>query len=81
MKSLAIFTLILTILSVPAAHGADADWQDLFANGLNAFKSPHGDWTAVAGVRLDEKNPKKLLAQEGTGVYYNGPKGRTNNLL
>jgi hypothetical protein len=81
MKSLVMFAFILAILPVPAARGGDADWQDIFANGLNAFKTPHGDWTAVAGVRLDEKNPKKLLAQEGTGVYYNGPKGRTNNLL
>jgi hypothetical protein len=47
---------------------------------LDAFKTPHGEWTAVANVGLDEKNPRKLSAVQGKGVYYNGPKGRTNNL-
>src|SRR5438105_3039892 len=73
--------LILALLPVRAARGADNEWQDVFAKGLDAFKAPHGGWTAVADVGLDPKNPRKLLAKEGTGAYYNGTKGRTNDLF
>ena len=48
---------------------------------LAAWKTPHGDWTQIADVELDPKNPKKLLAKDGKGVWYNGPKGRTANLF
>jgi hypothetical protein len=80
MKPCVTLAFLLTTLPVSAVRGADKDWQDLFAKGLDAFKTPHGDWTAVASVGLNAKNPRKLFAKEGTGVYYNGPKGRTQNL-
>ncbi len=73
--------ILLLTYAVPVAAGGDKDWQPLFDKGLDAFKTPHGEWTAVASVALDEKNPKKLVAKEGQGIYYNGPKGRTNNLF
>jgi hypothetical protein len=53
---------------------------DLLGADLSAWKDVKSDWTQVAGVELDPKNPKKLLAKEGKGVWYNGPKGRTANL-
>src|SRR6266516_1751770 len=53
---------------------------DMMADNLDVWKTPHGDWTQVAGVALDPKNAKKLVAQDGKGVWYNGPKGRTANL-
>lgn len=54
---------------------------DLLPGNLDAWKLPHGDWTEVAGVELDPKNARKLLAKEGKGVWYNGPKGRAANLF
>ena len=50
------------------------------AKDLDAFKMPHGDWQPVGDVILDPMNPRKLFAKEGAGAWYNGPKGRTNNL-
>jgi len=70
----------VAILFVPSARADDEDWRNLFADGLSAFKTPHGDWMGVESVKLDAKNPRKLIAQEGKGIYYNGPKGRTNDL-
>jgi hypothetical protein len=56
------------------------DTIDLLADKLAAWRTPHGDWTQVAGVELDAKNPKKFVAKDGSGVWYNGAKGRTSNL-
>ena len=75
-----LFGLLLLVTMTPCAHADDKPWQDVFANGLDAFKPPHGDWTAVEDVGLDAKNPRRFLAREGKGAYYNGPKGRTSNL-
>src|SRR4051794_2628754 len=80
MKRCLAVPVLLTALLAPAARAADNDWKDLLAKDLDAFKTPHGDWTAVADVSLDEKNPRKFVAKEGKGAYYNAPKGRTNNL-
>jgi len=71
----------LTLLLATTLQGSGSDWQNVFEHGLDDFKTPHGDWTAVASVSLDEQNPRKLSAKPGNGVYYNGPKGRTNNLF
>ena len=52
----------------------------MLGKDLSMWKGPYDDWTEVAGIELDPKNAKKLAANEGKGVWYNGPKGRTNNL-
>jgi hypothetical protein len=80
MKRQITIALLLAGLAAPALVGDEPAWQDVFAGGLDAFKKPHADWTAAADVALDMKNPRKLSAKEGKGVYYNGAKGRTNNL-
>src|SRR5258708_7101433 len=69
--------MLVTYLFVSTSHAGERTWQDLLANGLDAFKTPHGDWQAVASIGLDAPNGRKLVAQK---VYYNGPKGRTTNL-
>ena len=71
--------LLLAVFPATARSGA-TDWQDLFAHGLDAFKNPHGAWAAVSGVEMDAKNPRKLLGHAGSGIFYNGPKGRSNDL-
>lgn len=80
MKRCFVFAVVLTGIVPTAARSGDKDWVDVFANKLEFFKAPYGDWTAVEGVSLDDKNPRKFTAQEGKGVFYNGPKGRANNL-
>jgi|ERR1051325_6081766 hypothetical protein len=54
---------------------------ELMGKDLSAWKVPHGDWLEVVDVEIDPKNPKKLLAKDGKGAWYNGPKGRTANLF
>jgi hypothetical protein len=64
--------------SLPAAEPGPP-WVDL--NALDAWKSPVGAWAIVGGVRIAPDNPKLLAAEPGDGVLYNGPTGRTTNLV
>ncbi len=70
----------LTLTRPLTGLGSPPESLDLMGDDLAAWKGPHGDWTQVAGVALDPKNPKKLVAKDGKGVWYNGVKGRTANL-
>jgi hypothetical protein len=64
------------------AQDAEGGWIDLTgAQTLDAWKPPTGAWAFVGDVRLDPENPKRLVAEPGTGVLYNGPTGRANNLV
>lgn len=72
-----IWLIVLPAAAAQPSTGA----IDLFGNGLSVFKAPTGDWQEVGGVELDPKNPRRFIAQPGKGVWYNGPKGRTNDLF
>src|SRR3954451_23630680 len=78
-----LVSLSLTLLTAAAGPAAEEEgWIDLMASPtLDAWKSPTGGWTHIADVRLDPANPRKLLAEPGKGAIYNGPTGRTNNLV
>jgi hypothetical protein len=69
----------LLFLGSAASQTKDAPTA-LMADDLGAWKTPHGNWQQIGGVELDPKNPKKFVAKEGKGIWYNGPKGRTSNL-
>ena len=82
-----VLSLVLLLAATPAlAADADADgWIHLFGadgSSLDAFKAPRGDWRPVASVGINPKNEKALApTAEGRGVVYNGPLGRTLNLV
>jgi len=78
-----LVSLSLTLLTAATGPAAEEEgWIDLMASPtLDAWKSPTGGWTHIADVRLDPANPRKLLAEPGKGAIYNGPTGRTNNLI
>jgi hypothetical protein len=64
-----------------AASGQSSDakgWTDLFADGLEAWKTPRGDWHSAGDVGLDPQNPRKLVAQDGKGVWLSS--GKSKNL-
>ena len=74
----------LTLLAVPPAAGPaeEKGWIDLFAgDGLDAWKAPSKDWQSAGDAGLDPQNPKRLQARPGKGVWVNGPKGRTKDLV
>jgi len=57
----------------------DQGWIDLMS--LDAYRPPTGAWVEVGGVGLNPQDPKRLVADPGSGVLYNGPNGRTVNLV
>ncbi|MCI0638052.1 MAG: DUF1080 domain-containing protein [Gemmataceae bacterium] len=80
--SRAVWTAALIALAAASRAGAqEKAWIDLFANGMAAWKTPHGDWQQMESAVLDAKNPRRFEAKPGVGAWYNGPKARTNNLF
>jgi hypothetical protein len=61
---------------------ADGEWINLSeGTELSAWKKPTGEWLVAGGVRIDPKNPKRLVTTPGKGILVNGPRGDTRNLL
>lgn len=54
----------------------------LIPGNLDAWKAPRGRWEFVREVHLRADNPKRFEAETGEGaILYNGPTGRTSNLI
>jgi len=74
--------LLCLLLPFAAVSQEKAKWIDLFeSDTLDAWQKPRSDWTLVGSVELDPDNPRRLASKAGKGVYFNGPKGRTSNLV
>lgn len=72
------FALIL-LLVVPAVRAED--WKQLLGESpKDAWKFFAEQWVIAGDAKLDEKNPKKLVALDGKGVLVNGP-GRVRDLV
>lgn len=66
---------------------ADESWIDLIggnAKGLEEFVEPRGYWKEVGEVKPDPADGRKLVWDDKatpSGIWVNGPTGRTNNLV
>jgi 3-keto-disaccharide hydrolase len=72
--------LLVLVVWADLARAGDTAPLHLFAKGLDAFKTPHGEWKEAESVTLDAANPRRLAFKEGCGIWVNGAKGRTANL-
>ncbi|MCX5682230.1 MAG: DUF1080 domain-containing protein [Planctomycetota bacterium] len=58
-----------------------AAWKPLITTpDFAGWRLPAGEWQMVGEVVKDPANEKALAAKPGTGVIYNGPKGRTKDI-
>lgn len=74
--------ILVGLILVSPLHAGEKGWIDLFGNGLEAFKKPHGTWFTATEVGLDPANPRLLVGKAGKGdIWVNGDKGRTNDLF
>lgn len=66
-----------------ADKGADSSPKKVKLTGedLSAWQEPHGEWATVGAAEMDSGDPKRISVTPGQGVIYNGPNGRTVNLL
>jgi len=59
-----------------------SEWKPLIApSGLAGWKKPTGDWRVDGEITLNPANEKTLTAKDGQGTLYNGPKGRTADIV
>lgn len=64
------------------AAADEGGWTELLNDEkLVAWKNPSKEWIAAGDAGLDPKNPRRLEAKLGKGVFVNGPKGRIPNLI
>ncbi len=79
---LLLMAVSLSWIRPAAGQVSEEGWIDLTGSkSLEAWNQPTGAWTFVRGVYLDPGNLKRLAADEGMGVLYNGRSGKTNNLV
>jgi hypothetical protein len=71
--------MILWLASVAAA--GEAEKVSLVGKDLSPWRDKPGEWQIVGQVKQDPANPALLAVGPGTGVLYNGPKGKTVNIF
>jgi uncharacterized sulfatase len=66
----------------PGAKGAGpGGWTELTgADWQQVWRGPAKGWEVVGGVEISPDNPRRLVGKTGTGVLFNGPKGRARDL-
>jgi sugar phosphate isomerase/epimerase len=74
-----LFLVVFIYFSLGAK--ADAQRVTLTSSDLSAWRSPTGQWQVVGDAFTDPANEKMLSTKPGTGVIFNGPQGKTSNLL
>jgi hypothetical protein len=77
------FAAVIVALVAPwISRAEETAWTVLVDDkGLHGLKTPTGDWQPAAAVTLDPKDPRKFKIEPGAGIFVNGPKGKTTNLL
>lgn len=69
--------------SSPSSSPSSPSVVELIKSGqeLRAWRDPVAQWQPVADATLKPDDPKRLDGKPGSGAIYNGPDGRTRNLL
>jgi hypothetical protein len=74
-------TVAALVLTAAAVRGEEQPWTNLIGDkGLAAWNA-RGDWQEAGDVTLDPANAKRLAPKPGKGVLWNGPNGRSPDLL
>jgi HEAT repeat protein/archaellum component FlaF (FlaF/FlaG flagellin family) len=53
----------------------------LIGSDLSNWRKPYGKWEVVGKAAKSGEDEKQLAAEKGTGLLYNGPVGKTSNLI
>jgi hypothetical protein len=73
---------LAAVMMLVGIAAAEEKWIELTpGKDFSAWKGPLGDWLAASSVALDPDNAKLLAARPGEGIFVNGPKGRSKDLI
>jgi hypothetical protein len=64
-----------------SALGFAAEKTPVDLSTLDLWKPDKNGWSTVGSVKTNPENPKRLSAEPGEGLFYNGPSGRATNLV
>lgn len=74
--------LIGLLLAAVPLRADESGWTVLVGDkAANVWKGGLGKWSLVGAVALDEKNPRRLTTEPGTGILVNGKTGREADLV
>jgi hypothetical protein len=81
-KLLSLWGFIAFLAFTSSAYAEDAGWIVLMGEKeMSGWRTPTGAWQPASAVPLDATNPKQFKIEPGTGLFVNGPKGKTTNLI
>ena len=70
------------ILMSSSLISAESEWKTLLGEGkLAAWRGKYDRWIVAGGAKLDPKNPRRLKAIPGKGVFINGVRGEAGNIV
>lgn len=77
-----LLPMLAALAVVGLAPADDAGWTVLSASKtFDAWSGPAAGWEFASGAKLDPKNPKRLVPEDGVGVMVTGgPNGRAKDL-
>ena len=77
-----VLVCLPAIMDVVSSRAVAAERITLTAGaGLKGWRAPVGDWQQARAVSSDSANGKRFSIEPGEGVFVNGAKGTTKNLL
>jgi sugar phosphate isomerase/epimerase len=74
---------ILLLMSTAAPGNDSGEQRQLILTGdyLSAWRGDTGQWAVIGNARLKPSDAEFLTTEPGTGAIFNGPLGKTVNLL
>ncbi len=75
------YLILLLVLGFVLGADVNAQRVTLTGSDFSAWRGDTGQWQVVGEAFMDQANEKMLGTKPGTGVIFNGPEGRTSNLL
>ena len=82
MRSFTVVVVLVLLGAVLPLRAEDSSWITLIGEEpSDVWKSKTTGWIRAGGADLDAKNPRRLVAKPGKGVFINGKTGREADLV
>lgn len=77
-----VFAVLVAAVATSCSTSPESRKVVLFnGNDLSGWRQPVGEWAAVKSVSLNPTNRHLFVIEPGSGIFANGTKGRTTDLV